>query len=198
MKAELRKKQILECSMEIFSKKGYYETHVEEIIKKAKVGKGTFYRYFKNKENLFHSLLLKFLDDWEDSVFINPSKLRNNNIDDFFRLLIKQSFIFFEQNEYLCNICLRIVPGLSEVFEPFLEKYENRILSYIIRYLKVGMKLGHLRSDLNIEIVSNIIAGAFFRIDYYYFILKKNSKKPVNIDNLADDFINTLIYGISV
>ena len=62
MKGELRKDQILDCSKKIFSEKGYYETYVEEIIKEARVGKGTFYRYFMNKEDLFISVLIKFLN----------------------------------------------------------------------------------------------------------------------------------------
>ncbi len=38
MKGEDRKNQIISISQSIFSKNGYYETHVEEIIKEAKAG----------------------------------------------------------------------------------------------------------------------------------------------------------------
>ncbi|MBE9536586.1 MAG: TetR/AcrR family transcriptional regulator, partial [Proteobacteria bacterium] len=36
-----------------FTRYGYRKTSIDEIIKDAKVGKGTVYNYFKNKEELF-------------------------------------------------------------------------------------------------------------------------------------------------
>jgi AcrR family transcriptional regulator len=197
MKGELRKNQILNCSKKIFSAKGYYETYVEEVIKAAKVGKGTFYRYFKNKDDLFISLLIKFLNEWEEVVSIDISEFKSENIHELFKLLITRSFRFFQENEDLCNIYLRIGPGLNIIFEPYLVRFEQQMLNYIILYLQEGIQLGTVRKDLNIELAANIIAGAFFRVDYYYFILKKNnSAEQINIDEMTQSFYETIMHGI--
>jgi len=132
MKGELRKDQILDCSKKIFSEKGYYETYVEEIIKEARVGKGTFYRYFMNKEDLFISVLIKFLNEWEEFASIDMSEFKSDNINDLFKILISRSFKFFQENEELCNIYLRIGPGLNNIFEPYLVRFEQQMLNYII------------------------------------------------------------------
>ena len=52
-----RKNEILDTAQEIFLTKGYKQTSVESIIKKVGVSKGTFYYYFKSKEDLLDKLV---------------------------------------------------------------------------------------------------------------------------------------------
>ncbi len=197
MKGDLRKDQILDCSKKIFSEKGYYETYVEEVIKEAKVGKGTFYRYFKNKEDLFIALLIKFLNEWEEFASIELSEFKSDNIEELFRLLIRKSFKFFKENEELCNIYLRIGPGLNHIFEPYLMQFERKMLNYIILYMEEGVTLGKIRQNLNIELAANIVAGGFLRVDYYYFILKKNSGPgDMDIEKMSETFYQIIMHGI--
>ncbi len=199
MKGELRKNQILDCSKKIFSEKGYYETYVEEVIKEARVGKGTFYRYFKNKEDLFISVLIKFLNEWEEFASIDIVEFKRDNINDLFMTLISRSFKFFQDNEELCNIYLRVGPGLNNIFEPYLVRFEQQMLNYIILYLQEGIKLGIIKQDLDIELAANMVAGAFLRVDYYYFILKKNSGSGrMDIDTMAKSFYETVMHGIMI
>jgi len=48
--------QILEAGRSCFARKGLYETLVEEIAAEAGVAKGTFYLYFKDKEDLIRAV----------------------------------------------------------------------------------------------------------------------------------------------
>lgn len=48
-----RRRQILEQAARIFAANGYRQTDVQEIADSVGVGKGTIYRYFDTKENLF-------------------------------------------------------------------------------------------------------------------------------------------------
>lgn len=50
-----RRSEILEAATSIFSKRGYAPTDVQDIAALAGVGKGTVYRYFPGKEELFLS-----------------------------------------------------------------------------------------------------------------------------------------------
>ena len=198
MKGDLRKEQILKVAEKMFSQKGYYETYVEDIIKEAKVGKGTFYRYFKSKEDLYTTLLKKILFNWEKYAFMDPAQLNSDNISGFFKELIKKSIKFFAENEDLCNIYLRVSPGLTRILETYINGFENQMLEYITIYLQKGVKLGIVRSDLNIELTSNIIAGAYLRVDYYYFVLNKSRGREINIDNISDDFFDFIMKGILI
>ena len=197
MKGNLRKEQILKVSEKIFSRKGYYETFVEDIIKEAKVGKGTFYRHFKSKEDLYITLLKKILIDWEKNAFIDPAQLKSYNISDLFKEIIKRSIKFFAENEDLCNIYVRVSPGLTQ-FETYINGFERQMLEYITIYLQEGIKIGFVRSDLNIELTSNMIAGAYLRVGYSYFVQKKSRGRKINIDDISDDFFNFIMKGILI
>ena len=56
--AKLSKDKRIEIAAEeIFSKYGYEKATLDQIIALADVGKGTVYKYFGNKEQLFYKLV---------------------------------------------------------------------------------------------------------------------------------------------
>lgn len=197
MKGSLRRNQILECAKDIFSHKGYHKTHVEDILQEARIGKGTFYQYFKNKEDLFIALLVQFLDDWEKAVLTTATTdLAKENIQDYYKALIKRSLQFFQNNEALCNIYLRVGTGINDTFEPYIEEFEKKMLRYVIDDLERGVNAGIIREDLDIELTANFLLGAFLRIDYYYFLFKKEGSDRVDIDLIAEQFFSFMMDGI--
>lgn len=52
-----KEKRIMAAAEQVFSHKGYRQATLDEIIKIADTGKGTVYKYYKNKENLFYTLV---------------------------------------------------------------------------------------------------------------------------------------------
>ena len=58
-KYDERKREFLNTAQELFFTKGYEQTSVEAIIKKMRLSKGTFYYYFKSKEDLLEKLSYK-------------------------------------------------------------------------------------------------------------------------------------------
>lgn len=196
MKGELRKTQILDGATKLFARNGYYETHVEDILREVKIGKGTFYLYFKNKEELFISVLERFLDEWERVVLGVTKDLNPSDLQTYFREEVTRSLFFFKQNEHLCNIYLRIAPGISEISKQYIEKFEQRMLNYVTDELQKGVQAGFFRKDLNIEITANIIAGAHLRLAYYYFILKKKRRDKPSIDQISNELFNMISRGL--
>ena len=51
-----RKQQLLDSAAALFAERGYAETRVLDIVRRAGVAKGLFYWYFENKEALFKEL----------------------------------------------------------------------------------------------------------------------------------------------
>ena len=48
---------MIKAAVQVFSRKGYRLTQMEEIAKGANISKATLYYYFKNKAHLFHYIL---------------------------------------------------------------------------------------------------------------------------------------------
>ncbi len=195
-KSEMRKQRLIEAAKKLFSEKGFYSTYVDDIIKEAGVGKGTFYRNFKNKEDIFVSLLFMFLNDWRNTVSIGIDKNTSLPYLEYIKKVAIESFIFFKNNEEMSNLYFRIAPGLSAIIEPYLKNFETQMLDYIINDLEKARDLGYLDRTFNTHLAANIVAGAFFRVHYYYFTLKNDEAALSRIEDLVDEFFNMLFFGV--
>jgi AcrR family transcriptional regulator len=60
---EQAQERIIKAAYQVFSEKGYHETHMEDISDKLGVSKRTLYIYFKNKEELFKALASRSIED---------------------------------------------------------------------------------------------------------------------------------------
>lgn len=59
IQAQRTRKTIYKAAMELMNKKGFGNTTIAEISKKAKVSVGTFYLYYRSKEDIFLELYHK-------------------------------------------------------------------------------------------------------------------------------------------
>jgi AcrR family transcriptional regulator len=60
---EERKQEFLQAALDLFSKRGYESTSVQDILNAVGVTKGAFYYYFKSKEEVVDELLGSFRTD---------------------------------------------------------------------------------------------------------------------------------------
>ena len=111
---EERKNELLDTAQQLFFVKGYDQTSVEAIINQVGVSKGTFYYYFKSKEDLLDKLVerlskkiifeLKSMVEREDlnaleklnQAFEITRNLKFENID-----LIKTVMLFYYEEKNL-------------------------------------------------------------------------------------------------
>ncbi|SHI51354.1 transcriptional regulator, TetR family [Clostridium amylolyticum] len=57
-----RKKEILDTAEGLFRIKGYEKCTIMDIIKEIGIAKGTFYHYFKSKEEVLDAVVLRYAD----------------------------------------------------------------------------------------------------------------------------------------
>lgn len=60
---EVRRRQILLTARELFIKKGYEQTSVNDILKIVDIAKGTFYYYFSSKEEVLETIILDIVEE---------------------------------------------------------------------------------------------------------------------------------------
>ena len=69
---QVRMAEILDATEELFYTNGYHETAIRDIVKSIGVAQGTFYYYFKSKEEILEALInrqiSKFLFELEKVV----------------------------------------------------------------------------------------------------------------------------------
>ncbi|PFD33346.1 TetR family transcriptional regulator [Bacillus cereus] len=88
---EERRNEILETAEKLFVTKGYTKTTVNDILKEIGIAKGTFYHYFKSKEEVMDEIIMRII---KADVAKAKAIVSNPNIpvlDKLFRILMEQS-----------------------------------------------------------------------------------------------------------
>ena len=61
-KRDVRLNEILDAAELLFIGKGYEQTTINDILAKVGIGKGTFYHYFKSKEEVMDAVIERMVE----------------------------------------------------------------------------------------------------------------------------------------
>jgi AcrR family transcriptional regulator len=139
-----RQKQILNASMRVFSKYGYQGTDVEKIANLAGLGKGTVYRYFKSKENLFLSTLEWGLNSLKENIFSSIAKV--DDYMDKLKLALATHFKFFEKHRDFFRLLVQ-ERAWAEMKSArcTLRERDLSVINHLKDILSEGMRKGYLK-----------------------------------------------------
>ena len=62
LKTDEKLEEILEAASQVFAEKDFHHVLIDEIAEVGGIGKGTVYRYFRTKEDLYYATILRGLD----------------------------------------------------------------------------------------------------------------------------------------
>jgi len=173
-----RKNELLNVAQKLFFTKGYRQTSVDAIIKKVGVSKGTFYYYFKSKEDLMNKLVkrttnqilieVKKITERTDldaltklnKAYITTRNVKLENIDLlklYLKVLYKDENIVLRHKIYMSNIDL-LVPEFAKIIQQGVEEkifntpFPRKAAKLIF---EVAQTLGDSTAKLFLEIDKN-------------------------------------------
>lgn len=135
------KRKIFETSMDLFAKKGYEATSIEEITSVVGVAKGTLYYHFSSKEEIFYFLIEEGMKLLKNSIDIKTSKLENS-VDKLRAIVLIEIKIIVKYENFISML-------LSQIWgqEPRNMKCREYVFEYINMIediIKDGMRKGEL------------------------------------------------------
>ena len=86
---DVRRLEIMRAAEKLFKKEGYAKTSVESIIKKVGIAKGTFYYYFKAKDEILKALVEQVGKEME-AYYYSVIELNNLTAIEKFQLMIQE------------------------------------------------------------------------------------------------------------
>lgn len=120
-----KKSLIIETATELFLKKGFYNTSIRDIIGASGVSIGTFYNYFKSKEDIFCYLY----EDFANMVFSINKKATTGYVENAAQYLsrsITTALMVYDRYRDRA-IMLRVKEvGSNELFEKKVRKFTKR------------------------------------------------------------------------
>lgn len=171
-----RTDQILEAAEKLFAQKGFYSTTVGEIAEKAGIAKGTIYLYFRDKRDLFFSVLESKLDILLEKVEkgIQKSKTVSSRIEEAIGIHLK----FLEENEDF----FKIMQSFPEEFKRKLgERLKGGLIerqSYYVeimdKLIQEGIEVGEIRA-FDSRKLAVILMGMLHSLTVYWISRKERA-----------------------
>ena len=198
LKAEDRKALILECSKQLFSEYGYHKTQISDIISRAKIARGTVYQYFKNKDDIFITLLEDYFNKWQKILVRRDYELDFTKITavDFLKHRIKTTLQFFADDHELCNIVLRMGVGLHENIEHVIKNLERDILNIVKEEIHFGQRTKNVDENMDTDLVASVLGGAVLKTAHFYFVQERERFKDKTVEDIAEGITRIFAPGL--
>lgn len=190
-KKNQKRKKILDKAWELFRKNGYEETKVEDITRELGVSKGSFYTYFKTKDEVLYEILERIKKENEERISkINVNQEPNKILEDY--VISKMNYIVKLLNNMKISSINRNLSNSK--LKNFFEELKKVSIEFIKK--NIVEKFNKINGNkYNLEIISEFVYLAIEEFLYNEFVLKnfKNleSSDLINIEN-TDEFENSL------
>ena len=192
-----KRKDILTASVQIFAEKGFHATGIADIAQKLGMGHGTFYRYFKNKEDIFDSAVNEILKEigaialgamYDAAFTLEEYETQLNRIGE-------KLFTLFGDDDSMARILFFEAQSVNSV----QKKISNAMLifdEYTSSYLKNGIKKEFLRKDLDIKITARLVNSIIFEGIKAVSSIENKSERIVAAKNWISNMISIILQGI--
>ncbi len=163
--------RLLKSAETLFSSFWYETVSIVEICRKAGLSNGCFYRYFKNKEEIFRNLLELFLKKINNDLSEIQGGAVTDRLDEFINIVIDAGIKYrslvsiFREGQYRFpeyEGALRDIymSALSKVYERTLNESEYIYITSGLRFLSIRSLYNNL--ELDRKAVKDIIQSGVF------------------------------------
>jgi AcrR family transcriptional regulator len=174
---ESRRAAVLKVARQIFSRKGYHATSINDLIEGAAIARGTFYLYFESKRAIFDELLDGLFTTLQAQVrrievgpdAPPPEEQMNATVDRVLETLF--------DNREMARILLREAVGIDSDFDRKLFDFYGRIEAMIVGGLDTGRRIGLVR-PCDANVVARCILGSVKEVVHWAFV----EQDPMSID----------------
>jgi AcrR family transcriptional regulator len=139
-KSDITKKRLMEAAHDVFIEDGYHGTKVVDIIERAGCGHGTFYDYFKSKDDVLMAILSELIFELNrlgESSRILMERLAFDDYDAI-HILLRGISDIFERHGDLNNVYIEAAiksEMFSDIFDIFHRTF-SEILERKIQEMK--------------------------------------------------------------
>ncbi|MFC0473463.1 TetR/AcrR family transcriptional regulator [Halalkalibacter kiskunsagensis] len=183
------KEKIIEVSIDLFGQNGFIETSIQDIVEALGVTKGTFYYYFKSKEELLMEIHLRYIEDLllSQEEITNKTMTSEQKLFDMVYMIMKHieghgqsARVFFREMQHLNEEHLKNIFNKRDLFRENMKQL-----------LYQGIKDGEFREDLNVDVVTLAILGAV-NWSYHWF----DPKGELNEKEVTAIYIDLILNGL--
>ena len=184
------KDKLIQAAIDLFDEKGFKGTSIEDITDSIGATKGTFYYYFKSKQEMLKDIHLTYILDLlekQKAIIQDPNKSNYQKLYDIIYLIIsnirtkgKNARIIFREMRHLEGVYLEQIKGKRKDFRLNVQAL-----------LEDGIAKNEFDQNVRADISAFSILNMVNRTYYWY-----NPDGELTEEELADYYLGFILNGI--
>ncbi len=159
---EVRKKEILKNAGELFKNQGYVNTTVEAIIQKVGIAKGTFYYYFKSKEDILDALVHEMVNQFSENYKKIADDSEMSAMEKMREMLRGHNQLTERENELTADLHR---PENRELHERVNIEIILNISPILAQVIEQGKKESVFNVEYPLQTIQFLLAGSQFLLE---------------------------------
>lgn len=183
-----RKLKILRAAAMSFATFGFHVSDINEIAKNAGVGKGTLYRYFQNKEDLFFESVKFCADEMYDYI---AERLENADYDKFAETLFDAHQDYYHDHKDAYIFVSKALSQMPKTIVHLFHEVHKEKMELLKQKLQKGVEAGKIK---NVDL--DVLIKMLDVISQLFFLTKDISPDTEDYQCVKETFVNVFNYGI--
>ena len=186
--------KLLDAAASVFAREGFHRALVSDIVSRAGVGQGTFYRNFASKrevfEALFDRLVARLLSEFGPMSDRPPMSL--DEYRDASRSVIRRMAATVERNRELVLLLMRQAPSVDAEFGHKVQDTYDRFAQMAQFYLDHAIEQGFARACRSGLVAQALVGIALRTVDLWL-----GDRLPVgSVEDAIEDLVDFAFTGL--
>jgi AcrR family transcriptional regulator len=155
-----KQRQILDAAASVFAEKGFYRANVADICSRARISNGALYKYFKNKEDVYKSVV-EYIHRGSQLLFaIEPNGVlaTQKSAFTYIKELLDRIVRGTEKYPQYYKLYYDIgSPSMQPLSASFSKRLEEPSLEFCLKLAKEGKIKGEIDPAISTKIAALII-----------------------------------------
>jgi AcrR family transcriptional regulator len=193
-RAASTRRQLLDAARDAFEDGGYRRTTVADIVDRAATARGTFYLYFRNKEDVFAELVAEAIEELRRETAMPWAE---GDRTEAVREATRTYLQVFARRRRLWRAVLEAFGAHRDVERQWLD-LRARFHQRIARNLEKGRERGEVRPDLDPLLTAEALGAMTEWLAYVEYVVRDRPEEGERFDRLVDTLTALWVLGTTV
>jgi len=184
-----KESRLLNSGFKLFMYKGVKDTSIQEIVDDAQVAKGTFYTYFKDKDDLRNVLIEKKSNKLFNDAFKALQKTNINKLDEQVVFIVDYIIDVLHKNQLLLQFISKnlswgiYTKTINDIYQKNNEYKENSIYQLFLKGIE-KQKIKIQNPEVTLYMIIELVSSTCFNSILYKEPLPIKEFKPYLYDEI--------------
>ena len=182
---------LIASAIRMFQQNGFQKTRVSDIVSDASVAQGTFYNYFRSKDDIFRHICTHFIDQLQQKFVERTEHLFDGETADEVaqnvRHIVRDVISIYQENLDVAELLFREGIGNGGIFKEIYENFLLLFLGLIEDQVKKAINRGLIQVEDSL--VGSVLLFGLFERSLLYFVLIEQKTDMAKFERVLVDFV---------